>query len=127
MTTAFEDAAVEDSARCGKPDNDRDRPGRRGASASDHGPRRRRVGPTARRAPANEAARESRGRDARLSLLSVKELADILRTSPKAVYTMFARGQLPAPVCIGRRRLLREQDLIEWLAERRAVSPKEIR
>jgi len=57
-------------------------------------------------------------------LLSVQDVADILRTTPKAVYAMFARGQLPAPHRIGRRLLIAEQDLLRWLKERRELSPE---
>ena len=72
-------------------------------------------------------ARENTGRDDWLTLLSVRELADILRTSPKAIYSMAERGQLPAPLRIGRRMLWPRSDLVTWLADKRAVSPTESR
>ena len=66
-------------------------------------------------------------RDRRLALLSPDDIADVLRTTRKAVYAMFQRGQLPAPIRVGRRLLIAEQDLLRWLAERRAVSPEDRR
>ena len=59
-----------------------------------------------------------------LRLLSMEEVAVVLRTTRKAVYQMRARGQLGPFVSIGRRVLMREQDLLEWVSERCAVSPE---
>lgn len=59
-------------------------------------------------------------------LLTFDDVAAILRTSRKAVYAMRARGQLPAVIKVGRRVLMREADLLAWLAER-VVSPMESR
>ena len=58
-------------------------------------------------------------------LLTVKEVANLLRTSRKAIYSMVERGQLPGITKIGKRLLFRRDDLIEWLEERRALSSKE--
>lgn len=55
-------------------------------------------------------------------LLTVAEVASILKTSRKAIYSMRDRGQLPEPIRIGRRVLFRRVDLVRWLSERRAVS-----
>ena len=60
-----------------------------------------------------------------LHLLTVDEVADLLRTTPTAIYAMIARGQLPGVTRIGRRVLIREADLIEWLDQNRAPSLKE--
>jgi len=49
------------------------------------------------------------------TLLTVSEVAGILRTTAKAVYTMVGRGQLPGLVRIGRRVLIRKQALLNWL------------
>ena len=57
-------------------------------------------------------------------LLTLREVADLLRTTPKATYAMVSRGQLPGVVRIGRRVLIRYDDLVEWLHERRAPSPE---
>jgi len=62
-----------------------------------------------------------------LRLLTMGELAVILRTSKKAVYAMHARGQLPPVIKIGRRILMPERDLLAWLEKRRVVSPTESR
>lgn len=49
-------------------------------------------------------------------LLTVQELADLLRTTPKAVRLMRDKGQLPEPLDIGSKRLLwREAVVIAWL------------
>ena len=58
-------------------------------------------------------------------LLTAQEVSDLLRTSQKATYTMIARGQLPGVVRIGRRVLVREDELLDWLDRSRTSSPKE--
>jgi excisionase family DNA binding protein len=57
------------------------------------------------------------------ALLTMVEVADVLRTSRKAVYAMAERGQLAGLTRIGRRLLVRRDDLLCWLDERRAASP----
>ena len=52
------------------------------------------------------------------TLLRVSEVAEILRTSIKAVYCMVERGQLPGVVRIGRRVLIDEQELVRWLGQK---------
>jgi excisionase family DNA binding protein len=56
-------------------------------------------------------------------LLTTDEVAAILRTTRKAVYAMAERGQIPGVTRIGRRLLIRRDDLLSWLDERRAASP----
>ena len=56
-------------------------------------------------------------------LLTASEVAIALRTSRKAVYAMAERAQLPGVTRIGRRLLVRRDDLLSWLDERRAASP----
>lgn len=56
-------------------------------------------------------------------LMSADEVADLLRTSRRAVYSMLERGQLPGVVRIGRRVLFRSEDLVGWLAGCRVPSP----
>ena len=55
--------------------------------------------------------------------LTVAETADLLRTSPKAIYAMKARGQLPGVKCIGRRLLVHRAVLLDWLNESCASLP----
>ena len=74
--------------------------------------------------PRARASEPPRPHSALLVLMSMDEVASALRTTRKAVYAMLARGQLPSPIRIGRRLLIREQDLLRWLEERRAVSPE---
>jgi excisionase family DNA binding protein len=56
-------------------------------------------------------------------LLTVDEVAALLRTSRKAVYTRIERGLLPGVVRDGRRLLLLRDDLLLWIREKRATSP----
>lgn len=58
-------------------------------------------------------------------LLTVDEAADFLRTTRRAIYAMVERQQLPGVIRIRRRVLLRADDLLHWLDQKRASSPKE--
>jgi len=58
-------------------------------------------------------------------LLTVDEAADLLRTTRRGIYAMIARRQLPGVIHIRRRVLLRADDLLHWLDQKRAPSPKE--
>ncbi len=58
-------------------------------------------------------------------LLTVGEAAAVLRTTKVAVYAMAARRQLPGVVRVGRRLLVRSQDLLDWLGPKVVSSPKE--
>ena len=59
------------------------------------------------------------------SFLTVDETAEVLRTSRRAVYALVERGQLPGVTRIGRRVLVRADDLLDWLDRSRAPSPEE--
>lgn len=52
------------------------------------------------------------------TLLTTNEVAQLLRTSPKAVYAMVERRQLPGVTRIGRRVLVREDALVNWLGQK---------
>ena len=67
---------------------------------------------------------ESRG-SALLVLLTVDEAADPLRTTRRAIYAMIERCQLPGVIRVRRRVLLRADDLLDWLNQKRAPSPEE--
>ena len=56
------------------------------------------------------------------ALLLVREVAVFLRTSPKPIYSMIERGLLPGVVRIGRRVLVRQEDLLEWVRKKSAPS-----
>jgi excisionase family DNA binding protein len=58
-------------------------------------------------------------------LLTIDEAASLLRTTRKAVYAMVARRQLPGVTRIRRRVLVRADDLLDWLDQKRAPSPEE--
>ena len=58
-------------------------------------------------------------------LLTTDEVADLLRTSRRAVYAMTERGQLPGVTRIGRRVLYRRDDLLDWLDQKRVPSLEE--
>ncbi len=55
-------------------------------------------------------------------LLTPTEVAELLRTSRKAIYTMIERAQLPGIVRIGRRVLVREDALLDWLRQKSTPS-----
>ena len=57
-------------------------------------------------------------------LLNVPEVAALLRTGHKAVYAMIERGQLPGVRRIGRRILVDQRELLDWLDHSCASSPK---
>ena len=59
--------------------------------------------------------------------LTADDTAELLRTSRKAIYSMAHRGVLPGVTRIGRRLLIRRDDLLRFLDESRAPSPKEQR
>ena len=50
-------------------------------------------------------------------LLTVDEVAAVLRTTRKAVYKRIQRGLLPGVIRDGRRILIRRDDLLAWLRE----------
>ena len=58
-------------------------------------------------------------------LFTTTEVADVLRTTSKATYAMIARGQLPGVIRIGRRVLVRADELIDWLDQKRVPSLEE--
>jgi excisionase family DNA binding protein len=58
-------------------------------------------------------------------MLTVNDVAELLRTTPKAVYAMIDRGLLPGVTRVGRRLLIRRDDLLQWLNRNRAPSSKE--
>lgn len=75
---------------------------------------------------ANQPARALAGNPPRKvpRLFTATELAEVLRTTRKAIYSMVARNELPGVVRVGERRLLFDQDaVLAWLDERRAPSP----
>lgn len=56
------------------------------------------------------------------ALLTADDVARLLRTTRRAIYAMVEREQLPAPVRLGRRLLLRQDDLARWLESKQQVS-----
>lgn len=57
-------------------------------------------------------------------LLTPGETAALLRTSRKAVYALAERHQLPGVTRIGRRILIRSDELVDWLRQKCTPSPK---
>ncbi len=57
-------------------------------------------------------------------LLTPDETAAVLKTTRAAVYAMVERGQLPGVIKIGRRLLLDERALIDWLNQNRVPSSR---
>ena len=64
-------------------------------------------------------------RDKLPTFLTADEVAELLRTTRKAIYAMLERGLLPGVTRIGRRLLFRRDVLLEWLRQQSAPSPKE--
>jgi excisionase family DNA binding protein len=63
--------------------------------------------------------------DAELRLFfTVPEVAEILRTTDKGIYAQAERGLLPGVTRIGRRLLFRRAELLDWLRQKSAPSPK---
>lgn len=54
--------------------------------------------------------------------LTTDEAADLLRTSRKAIYMMIERRRLPGVKRIGRRVLVRTEDLLCWLDQQGIAS-----
>jgi excisionase family DNA binding protein len=58
-------------------------------------------------------------------LLTVPEAAHLLRTTPRGVYAMVERRQLPGVVRIRRRVLFRTEALLDWVHQKSAPSLEE--
>ena len=56
---------------------------------------------------------------------TVDEVAALLRTKRKGIYARIERGQLPGVTRLGRRLLIRQDELLDWLDRCRTPSPKE--
>ncbi len=55
--------------------------------------------------------------------LTVKQVADLLGMTPKAVYHRAERGQLPGKFYVGKSLRFRRADLLRSIAEGRGLSP----
>ena len=64
------------------------------------------------------------GQAALLVFFTAQEVAQILRTTQRAVYAQAERGLLPGVTHIGRRLLFRRTELLDWLDQKCAPSPK---
>jgi excisionase family DNA binding protein len=56
------------------------------------------------------------------ALLTSGEVAELLRTTRKAVYAMVERRQLPGVIRVGRRVLFQQQALVDWLGQKSSPS-----
>jgi excisionase family DNA binding protein len=54
-------------------------------------------------------------------LLTPDDVASILRTTRKGIYAMIERGLLPGVTRIGRRVLIRRDDLLDWLLRQKST------
>jgi excisionase family DNA binding protein len=83
------------------------------------------AGPT-RSARINPAPVPPFNRDSLPLLLTPREAASILRITPKAIYAMIDRAQLPGVIRMGRRLRIDTRVLLHWLDRKCAApSPKE--
>lgn len=57
-------------------------------------------------------------------LMTVEDVAKLLRTTTRAIYAMVERRQLPGVVRIGRRVLFRTADLLDWLNQKSSPSQR---
>ena len=55
--------------------------------------------------------------------LTVRQVADMLGMTPKAVYHRAERGQLPGKFYVGRSLRFRRADLLRFISEGRGLSP----
>ena len=58
------------------------------------------------------------------TLLTPAQVATLLCTSRKAIYAMIERRQLPGVLRIGRRVLICEATLLDWLRQKSTASPE---
>jgi excisionase family DNA binding protein len=82
---------------------------------------------TATEAPDRPISTVAASREDLPLLLPVETAAEVLHTTPKAIYAMAERGQLPGAVRVGRRLLIRRDELLDSIGGSRALSPKEVR
>lgn len=55
-------------------------------------------------------------------LMTVDEVAEMLRTSRKAIYALIYKGALPGVIRLSRRLLIHRGDVVEWIEQRRSAS-----
>jgi excisionase family DNA binding protein len=70
-----------------------------------------------------QTANENADDELRL-FFTAREVAQLLRTTVKAVYALAERGLLPGVTRLGRRLLFRRAELLDWLRQKSAPSPK---
>ncbi|MEX1365602.1 MAG: helix-turn-helix domain-containing protein [Nannocystaceae bacterium] len=75
------------------------------------------------RPAANDPGSSLRSASAELPrLLTIDEVAELLRTTRTAIYTKIRRGALPGVIRLSRRLLVDRGQLLQWLDQQRAVS-----
>lgn len=57
------------------------------------------------------------------ALLTVRQVAELLGMTPKAIYHRAERGQLPGVFHVGRSLRFRRSDLLRFISEGRGLSP----
>lgn len=55
-------------------------------------------------------------------LLTIDEVAEMLRTTRKAIYALIYKGALPGVIRLSRRLLIDRANLVDWLDQNRTVS-----
>ena len=77
-----------------------------------------------RTTPSRSTTRDAHDAPTVPMLLTVDDTARMLRTTKRAIYAMIERRQLPGIVRIGRRVLVRSDELLHWLDQKSAPSQR---
>lgn len=62
-----------------------------------------------------------------LRLMTARDVALLLSVTPKAVYQMVHRNEVPGIIRVGKRLRFDRRKLLEWLSGKHVMSPKERR
>jgi excisionase family DNA binding protein len=72
----------------------------------------------------SQPGRDAATRHGLPKLLTSGEVAELLRTTRKAVYALVERRQIPGVIRIGRRVLFQQHALVDWLGQKSSPSER---